>query len=326
MRPTFRQFLFVPLALQAIACAQESPQPQPDSIPALVDFQLPLELGGYFTFDAATPLSRWAKLDIPYQLSWMELTAQAPISENVTGAITLLSTGDLEKLRVWQCMASWESGNWSISGGQQNFHFGLFTTRSVSGPLIWDSAWRNAPGTEIGWKQSEALTLGLGFASLLNGADSAAGRGETHDPAVTGYLDWTPTPGDDFRLSALAGSHFQDVDIAGTLTLKRFLFDAEFWKRFNSGSRPDYLGWYAGAGLQLSDDLVGGIRYDRISLDDGARWSDKICAGGVLKFFRDLFVGGEIGHDDRMGYYLDLQFGLSTHLGLAGVTPRQPGR
>jgi hypothetical protein len=143
---------------------------------------------------------------------------------------------------------------------------------------------------------------------------------------VTGYLDWTPTPGDDFRLSALAGSHFQDVDIAGTLTLKRFLFDAEFWKRFNSGSRPDYLGWYAGAGLQLSDDLVGGIRYDRISLDDGARWSDKICAGGVLKFFRDLFVGGEIGHDDRMGYYLDLQFGLSTHLGLAGVTPRQPGR
>ncbi|MEN9306772.1 MAG: hypothetical protein RL173_704 [Fibrobacterota bacterium] len=41
----------------------------------------------------------------------MELTAQAPISENVTGAITLLSTGDLEKLRVWQCMASWESGN-----------------------------------------------------------------------------------------------------------------------------------------------------------------------------------------------------------------------
>ncbi|MEN9306771.1 MAG: hypothetical protein RL173_703 [Fibrobacterota bacterium] len=65
MRPTFRQFLFVPLALQAIACAQEPPQPQPDSIPALVDFQLPLELGGYFTFDAATPLSRWAKLDIP---------------------------------------------------------------------------------------------------------------------------------------------------------------------------------------------------------------------------------------------------------------------
>jgi hypothetical protein len=326
MRSFLRQILCIMFVTHGIARAQDLSLPQSDSTPPLVNFQLPLELGGYFTFDAATPLSHWVKLDIPYQLSWMELTAQAPISENVTGAITLLSTGDLEKLRIWQCMAAWQMGDWILSGGQQNFHFGLFTTRTVSGPLIWDSAWRNAAGSEVGWKQSEALTLGLGFASLLNAADSAAGRKETHDPTMTGYVDWTPREGNDFRLSGLANTHFQDLDAAATLTVNRLLFDAEIWKRFNSGSRPDYLGWYAGAGLQLTDKLVGGIRYDRISLDDGAHWTDKICAGGVMKFFRDLFVGGEIGHDEKMGYYLDLQFGLSTHLGLDGVTPRQPGR
>jgi len=333
MRPHLRQILCTVSAISSIASAEDSipvqsqiPSSHQDSTPPLVNFQLPLELGGYFTFDAATPLSHWARLDIPYKLSWMELSAQVPINENLTGAITLLSTGDLDKIRIWQCMASWESGGWSISGGQQNFHLGLFTTRTVSTPLIWDSAWRNAPGTEIGWKANKTTVLGVGFASISYGSDSATGQQATHDPTITGYFDWNPGKGSELRLSGLAGSHFQDVDAAGTFTLKRVILDAEIWQRFHTDSRADYAGWYTGAGLQLTENLVGGIRYDRLTLDGGNHWSDKICAGGVLKFFQDLFMGGEFGHDEKMGYYLDLQFGLSTHLGLAGVSPRQPGR
>lgn len=157
-----------------------------DSAVGGTDRPHPLELGGLFTFDLAAPVSKWRSADVPMALSWMEISARVPVGDHLVGAVTLLSEDGPRDIRVWQCEAGWEDSAASLVVGQQNFHHGLLTTRLVSNPLHWDSAWRNAPGIEAsrtwgGW------TLGVGAASPLRDADSSSDQAA--DPSASAYLD-----------------------------------------------------------------------------------------------------------------------------------------
>jgi hypothetical protein len=312
------------LCTLALAAGLQAQAPADSAMsPVSVDHHLPLDLGGFFTYDLAAPASDWKHADVPLALSWMELSARVPVGTHLVGALTILSKDGPTDLRVWQCLASWVDDGSSVVVGQQNFHHGLLATRLVSNPLIWDSAWLNAPGVEVSHTVG-AWTLGAGAAVQNIPEDSASGTVERNDASVSGYLDWIPSEGSLLRASGAAGEHAQDADLAANLALGSFLVDLEGYRKFREKD-PDLLGWSLGLAWQTGRWTLG-ARYDRLSLDDADTWEGRTSLGAVAKFWEAMFAGLEVTRTDHGNVGIDLQVGLSTNLKIPGYTPQQPGR
>ncbi len=312
------------IAVLAVATLSLAQAPDESAVlPKTVDKHLPLELGGFFTYDLAGPAEDWKKVNVPLALSWMELSARVPVADNLEGAITILSEDGPTDLKIWQCLASWEVGGTNVVVGQQNFHHGLLATRIVSGPLIWDSAWLNAPGAEVS-RKLDAWTVGAGAAIRTVPEDSASGMEERNDLTGSGFLDWTPAEGSIVRLSGAGGEHFQDADLAANLSLGSFLLDLEGYRKFREKD-PDLLGYSMGLAYQSGAWTVG-TRYDRISLDDNVSWEGNASVGVVAQFWEAMFAGLEVMRTDDGDVGIDFQIGLSSHMKVPGFTPQQPGR
>jgi hypothetical protein len=314
-----RATLLAALAAASLARAEVATAASTDS----VGHRLPMELGGFFTYDLAAPATGWENADIPLNLSWMELSARVPVAEHLTGAITILSKDGPTDLRVWQCLASWENGGTNVVVGQQNFHHGLLSTRLVSNPLIWDSAWLNAPGIEVS-RTLGPWTAGIGAWVQRVPGDSATGTTDRNDASGSAYLDCAPVEGSLVRASGAVGEHVQDADLAANLALGPFLLDLEGYGKFRQKG-PDLSGGSAGLAWQ-SGAFTAGARYDRLSLDGGDSWEGRASVGTVVQFWEAMFAGLEVSRTDRGSVGIDLQVGLSSRMKIPGETPRQPGR
>ena len=293
-----------------------------DSVTTMASRPLPMELGGFFTYDLAAPATRWENGDVPLALSWMELSARVPVADHLVGAITLLSKDGPRDIRIWQCVAAWEDSGTTIVAGQQNFHHGLLTTRLVSNPLHWDSAWRNAPGLEVS-RTGGSWTVGIGVASPLRSDPDSSGPAKS-DPSGSGYVDWIPAEGSVVRLSGAAARQWRDFDAAANLAMGPLLLDGEWFGRFRDAGTDLYAG-SGGIAFQTGPWTVG-TRYDRLTIDGGETWQGRTSAGGVLQFWQAMFAGAELSRTDRGAWGLDFQVGLTSHMKVPGFTPSQPGR
>jgi hypothetical protein len=317
----FRKTILFIIAMVTASYAQAATDSA--TVPRAADHRFPLELGGYFTYDLAAPASDWKKADVPLSLSWMELSARVPVATHLVGAITILSRNGPRDLQIWQCLASYDDSGTSLVVGQQNFHHGLLATRLVSNPLIWDSAWRNAPGAEIS-RTMGAWTLGAGAAVTTIPADSAAKTEDRNDPSASGYVDWVPDEGSVVRASGAAGKRWQDADLAANLALASFLVDVEGYGKFRDRD-PDLLGFSLGLAWQ-SGAWTFGTRYDRLKPDGDNSWQGRASLGAVAQFWEAMFAGLEVSRTDHGNVGVDFQVGLSSHMKIPGFTPQQPGR
>lgn len=310
-------------ALAAAALSHAQAPSDSASSPTPVERKFPLELGGFFTYDLAGPATDWGNADVPLSLSWMELSARVPVATHLVGAITILSRNGPRDLQIWQCLAAYEDSGTSVVVGQQNFHHGLLTTRLVSNPLIWDSAWMNARGAEVS-RTLGAWTIGAGIAILDVPGDSLEGTPDRHDPSGSGYVDWVPAEGSILRASGIAGRHWQDADLAANLAIGSFLVDMEGYRKFRDRD-PDLLGCSLGLAWQSGAWTVG-TRYDRLSLEGAESWQGRTSAGTVVQFWSAMFAGIEVSRTDHGNVGIDFQVGLSSHMKVPGFTPQQPGR
>jgi len=303
-------FYSIPAAL-AMLCAGTVPASAAETL------DRDLQLGGTVSLDNESRLD--AREDPQMGLSEVSLGAEVALSEGMQAAVVLKAEDDLDKLFFEQAVASFtpNGSHWVFFIGQQTFNHGYLTTRLISDPLLLDWVEVKQPGIAATYALGE-LSLGSGLVVAESGDSSAT----SHDYAVLPNLDWTHGPLQS-RLSGMVSRYRSDVDLAASLAIGRFTFDAEGFSRLKVWDATDKTsGFSLGAQWEMIPGLSAGFRQDGLAPEAGEGLSAwRFGAGLSYTLHRDLFAAAEYGYGhgtEDAGHRLALRIGVKSTLHLPG--------
>ena len=316
--------------------ADTGAQPKPDS--CLPEEKEAMQIGGLVAVDYASPLDDFKSQTL--SLGRIELRAVVNINANVRGFITLLTEGDLEKIRFYQAAADLTPDNLPIEliVGQQIFNHGLMTTRLINYPLGYGLVLPNQPGVSamftmnnfkisLAGLMTETVTSEKCDSVLTIAGDTIELPGKTSAserlPGAVASFDYSFTNSSLLHLSISASHDDIDIDAACALILEKFTFDAEVYSQLREPAGTGKAATYcAGIAYAISDNVSLAVRNDGLSGDRFRDLTMLFCGGIVVKIFGDCYAAIEYDYtkppEGDASSAIALEFGLQSTLKLPG--------
>jgi len=297
-----------------------------------------MDIGGLVTLDYGAPINNFKNQAL--QIGRIELRAVVNVNQNVKGFITLLSEGDLHKIRIYQAAAdlTLQKPSLEFIAGQQIFNHGLMTTRLINYPLGYGLVLPNQPGVTgvytLGNAKVSLAGLMVENASEPKPQSILSTRGDTvWLPGATAdtsrFLgcvagaDYSFANGSNTHVSMLVSHDKIDLDVACALIVRNLTLDGEIYSQLKMSENGAKAATYcAGASYALSDAFSLAFRNDGLSEDRFKDFTMLYAGGCVYKIFGDCYIAFEYDYQKpSMGEAINsiaLEFGLQSTLKLPG--------